>query len=285
VISRAPHIAIALILSSTVFGAVPQMREGFVQIPGARIFYIDSGGNGTPVVFLHATTGSARVWEHQIPAITAAGYRFIAYDRRGWGRTEVDPAGPQPGTGADDLKCLIEALKIGRFHLVGTAAGAIVAIDYRLSFPEQVRSLVLANTIGGVVDEEYLNLGRKIRPPQFDALPPEFKELGPAYRASNQQGVDRWMEFERASRRAGAAAAAQTMRNRITLSLLGTTIHLPTLLIAGGSDLYSPPPIMQLFANKIRGSRMATIPNAGHSSWWEAPELFNRALLRFLREH
>src|SRR5437763_1963840 len=74
------------------------LREGYADVPGARIFYRDAGGSGVPVVFLHAATGSSRVWQYQIPVFTAAKYRFIAYDRRGWGRTTVDPAGPQPGT-------------------------------------------------------------------------------------------------------------------------------------------------------------------------------------------
>ena len=79
----------------------PAIHEAHASINGARIFYIDTGGAGTPVVFLHANTGSSRVWENQIPAFTAAGYRFIAFDRRGWGRTEVDSRGaaePPPPT-------------------------------------------------------------------------------------------------------------------------------------------------------------------------------------------
>ncbi|HYR43727.1 MAG TPA: alpha/beta hydrolase, partial [Terriglobia bacterium] len=65
----------------------PAAREGYAQLPGVRIWYKDTGGSGIPVVFMHAATGSSRVWDHQIPAFTAAGYRFIAYDRRGWGRS------------------------------------------------------------------------------------------------------------------------------------------------------------------------------------------------------
>ena len=139
-------------------------REAYAELPGVRLWYRDTGGVGTPVVLLHAATGSSRVWEYQIPAFTRAGYRVIAYDRRGWGRTVVDPAGTQPGTAADDLRALMSHLQIERFHLVGTAAGGFVALDYVLSFPQQLRSLVLANTIGGVQDEEYLALGRRIRP-------------------------------------------------------------------------------------------------------------------------
>ena len=126
-------------------------REGQVEVPGARLFYLDAGGSGSALVLLHAGTGSARVWEHQWAPLGTAGYRVIAYDRRGYGRTTDDPDGP-PGTAADDLKALTDALALDRFHLVGTAAGGIVAIDFALAFPDRLRSLVVANSLGGVTD-------------------------------------------------------------------------------------------------------------------------------------
>ena len=64
------------------------------------------------------------------PRSPSGGYRVITYDRRGFGRSTVDPAGPQPGTGADDLLALATHLGLDRFHLVGTAAGGIVALDF-----------------------------------------------------------------------------------------------------------------------------------------------------------
>ncbi len=257
------------------------LKEAYVDVPGARLFYMDSGGNGVPVVFLHAATGSSRVWEYQIPAFTAAGYRVIAFDRRGWGRTTINPAGPQPGTGAADLLALIDSLGLQRIHLVGTAAGAFVALDFALSFPERLRSMVVANSIGGVQDQDYQELGRRIRPPQFDGLPPEFRELGPSYRAANPAGTQRWMDLEKISRPEGPRAPAQPMRNRITFALL-ETIEVPTLLLTGGADLYAPPPVLRLFAARIKGSKEVIIPQAGHSAYWEEPEAFNRAVLDFI---
>jgi pimeloyl-ACP methyl ester carboxylesterase len=237
-----------------------------------------------PVVFLHAATGSSRVWEYQIPPFLAAGYRFVAFDRRGWGRTTIEPAGPQPGTGADDLLGLLDLLGIDRAHLVGTAAGAFVALDFALSYPQRVRSLVIANTIGGVEDPDYLELGRRIRPPEFNALPPEFRELGPSYRAAQAEGTRRWMDLEKISRPPGPPAPAQPMRNRVTFSLL-ETIKAPTLLLTGGADLYAPPPLLRLFAARIKGSESIIVPEAGHSTYWEQPEVFNRAVLNFIGKH
>jgi pimeloyl-ACP methyl ester carboxylesterase len=262
----------------------PAAAEAYADLPGVRIFYRDTGGSGVPVVFLHAATGSSRVWEYQIPAITSAGYRFIAFDRRGWGRTANDAAGPQPGTGAGDLLGLIDRLGIQRFHLVGTAAGAFVALDFALSYPERLRSVVIANSIGGVEDPDFLELGRRIRPPQFDALPPEFRELGPSYRAGNAEGAQRWMDLEKVSRPPGPRTPAQPLRNHITFALL-ESIRTPALLITGGSDLYAPPPVLRLFAARIKGSESLVVPEAGHSTYWEQPEVFNRAVLDFIRKH
>ena len=262
----------------------PAVTEAYADLPGARIFYRDTGGSGVPVVFLHAATGSSRVWEYQIPAITAAGYRFIAFDRRGWGRTAIDAAGPQPGTGAGDLLGLMDRLGIQRFHLVGTAAGAFVALDFALSYPERLRSVVTANSIGGVEDPDFLELGRRIRPPQFDALPPEFRELGPSYRAANAEGAQLWMDLEKVSRPPGPRTPAQPLRNHITFALL-ESIRTPVLLITGGSDLYAPPPVLRLFAARIKGSESLVVPEAGHSTYWEQPEVFNRAVLDFIRKH
>src|SRR5712691_6305627 len=260
------------------------VHEAFAELPGARIFYQDSGGGGTPVVFLHAATGSSRVWEYQIPAFTAAGYRFIAFDRRGWGRTVVDPAGPQPGTGADDLLGLLDRLTIERVHLVGTAAGGSVALDFALSYPQRLRSLVFANGIGGVQDQDYLELGRRIRPPQFDALPPEVRELGPSYRADHAAGTQRWMDLEKISRPAGLRAPVQPLRNRITFSML-ETMKVSTLLLTGGADMYAPPPVLRLFAARIKNAESMIVPDAGHSIYWEEPETFNRAVLDFIKKH
>ena len=217
----------------------------------------------TPVVFLHASSGNSRMWLHQEPFFTKAGYRFVAYDRKG------------KGAAADELELVVQQLKLQRFHLVGTAAGGIVATDYALSFPQRLLSLVIANSIVGVQDEEYLALMKRLRPsPQFDALPVEVRELGPSYRAANPEGTRRWKEL------AGHIDTPKT-RNRISFAAL-ETIETRTLLLTGDADLYSPPPVLELFQKRIRNARSIVIPGCGHSAFWEQPEAFNRAVLDFV---
>src|SRR6187431_1677578 len=94
-------VSLALALQAA---SPPPPREAFADLPGVRLCYRDTGGDGIPVVLMHAATGSSRVWEHQIPAFTAAGFRVIAFDRRGFGGTTIAPGGVQPGTAADDLQ-------------------------------------------------------------------------------------------------------------------------------------------------------------------------------------
>jgi hypothetical protein len=108
----------------------PRYPEGtYADVPGARPYYIDTGGSGVPVVFMHAATGSSQSWEYRIPAFTAAGYRLIAFDRRGRCRTAIVlERGLQPGSGADDLLALLDVLGLDCIHLVGTAAGAFTTL-------------------------------------------------------------------------------------------------------------------------------------------------------------
>src|SRR4029453_13072577 len=98
----------------------------------------------------------------------------------------------------------------------------------------------VANSIGGVQDEEYLALGRRLRPsPQFDALPVWGAEMGPGYRAADAGGTARWVELSRQSRLARPLPSPQTFKNRVTFARL-ESIRVPTLLISGGAGLYPP---------------------------------------------
>jgi pimeloyl-ACP methyl ester carboxylesterase len=203
------------------------------------------------------------MWLHQEPFFTKAGYRFVAYDRKG------------KGAAADELELVAQQLELERFHLVGTAAGGIAATDYALSFPRRLLSLVIANSIVGVQDEDYVALMKRLRPsPQFDALPVEVRELGPAYRAANPEGEKRWKAL------AGHMETPKT-RNRITFAAL-ETIEAPTLLLTGDADLYTPPPVLELIQKRIRNARSIVVPACGHSAFWEQPETFNRAVLDFV---
>lgn len=250
------------------------------EIRGLRIWY-EEVGRGEPIVLLHAGGGSCAMHATQLKAFAAAGYRAISYDRRGYGRTEATAGAA--GDTVDDLVALLDHLGLERLHLVGTAAGGIVAFDFALSHPQRVRSLVVANSIGGVQDEDYLALQKRLRPsPHFDALPAELRELGPSYRAENPDGVEQWRALEHVARHQDGLRLPPT-KNRLTFARLAE-LRVPTLLLTGDADLYTPPAVLRLFARSIPGAKSVVIPECGHSAYWEQPERFNREVLDFVAQ-
>ena len=247
-----------------------------VEVPAGKVFYRDSGGTGVPVVCLHAASGNSLLWEHQIPALTGAGLRFIAIDHRASARGSNSSA---------LIDGVLTQLKIGSCHLLGTAAGGGAALQFALAHTGKLKSLVIANSIGFVLDREYLEMSDRIRPaPQFAALPLDFRELGPSYRAAEPAGAARWLELS-GKKQASAGAKTQDGGNvEVTWEKL-ETLKMPALLMTGDADLYTPPSVLRLFTARMPHAESAVIAETGHSSYWESPQEFNRAVLAFLRKH
>jgi pimeloyl-ACP methyl ester carboxylesterase len=256
-------------------------KEEMAELAGARLFYWDTGGNGPAVVLLHPATGSALMWVYQQPAFAAAGYRVIGYSRRGYYRSSaMDRA--DPGVAADDLHDLVEYLGIRKFHAVSSAAGGSIAADYALWHSDRLLSLVITSNSAGVRSGAIARLSESLQPKGFEQMPPDFRELGPSYRAANPEGVQQWLELEHKSGADGAGR--QRLRNAITADAL-MTIALPTLLMTGDADLYTPPSLLRLIAAKIPHSEAVIVPETGHAIYWERPDVFNRVVLDFIGRH
>jgi pimeloyl-ACP methyl ester carboxylesterase len=258
------------------------VTEGLVDVGGGdRIWYWDTGGSGPALVLLHAFTGSAACWGYQQPVFRQAGYRVIAYSRRGHFRSEAAP-GALGGTGAGDLQALAAHLRLPSFHLLGTAGGSFVALDYAVSHPDRLLSLTIACSTADVDEPEYRAACARLATPEFMQLPNDLKELGPAYRAGYPEGHARWSALEETART--RASTRQAKLNRVTWAEL-ERLRVPTLLISGGADNYSPPPLMEMVARRIPDASLAIIDEAGHSAFWEQPLAFNEAVLGHLRRH
>jgi pimeloyl-ACP methyl ester carboxylesterase len=256
-------------------------REAMAELPGARLWFWDTGGTGTPIVLLHPASGSALIWGYQQPVFAKAGYRVIAFSRRGYFNSEAGDRA-NAGIGSEDLQHLVDHLGLGKFHLVASAAGGSIASDYAFSHGDRLSSLTVSSNQFGLAEGEIAAAGARIRPRIWDEMPVEYRELGPSYRAVNPEGYKLWVELERRS--GFDTAVRQRLANRITESMLGQ-LKVPTLVISGAADLATPPSIARMLAARISGSELVVAAESGHSVYWEAQDVFNRAVLEFAGKH
>lgn len=255
----------------------------FVTVTAGRLWVTDTGGSGVPIVLLHAATGSTIMWRKQVASFGAAGLRVIAYDRFGRGRsvlaTTVRRSNP-----ASDLQELVRALDLPTFHLLGTAAGGGVALEYAVSHGGTLRSLVVANSTLTVDAPDFELLASHRLPPEFTNLPIDFRELGATFRVSDPDGVRAWLDAVHGSEPVSAESPIAEDRQPLTWATVDRIV-LPTLLIAGDSDWYAPLPIVRLFASHVKTSRTVVMSEVGHSGYWEQPEKFNQSVIDFVTKH
>lgn len=255
----------------------------YIELPNVQLWIIDSGGNGEAVILLHPRTGNSQFWQYTVPALADAGYRAIAIDNPGWGKSMVDdPKNPEPV--AITLGALVNELGLDRVHVVGTAMGGYIALDYAAAYPDQTRSLVIAASgLGLEGDPEYDTFRERAVIPGMAQQPSYIREVSPNYRASNPEGLALWQEIYKNGQQEEAERPPLLAPN--TPEKL-SSIRVPTLIMAGGMDLVTPSGGMRLYSRHITAPKeFVVIPEAGHVLVWEQPEVFNRTLIDFLEKN
>jgi len=257
--------------------------EGMIDVGGVRLWYWDTGGSGRPVVLLHSGSQSGAGWGYQQPVFARAGFRVIGYSRRGCFRSEAGNP-DAPGSASEDLKRIVDALRLEKVHLVAMALGAFYAVDFALGYPERVRSLTIASSYLGIdgSERDYADANARLKPKEFHALPDDFKELHPSYRAGHPSGVDAWLKL--ASQAVSGVRIDQKRSYKLTWALVETIAH-PTLLMTGDGDLYTPPALLRMQASHFSHAEVAIVKEAGHCANWEQPQVFNATVLEFLSRH
>lgn len=259
-------------------------KAGLVELSNTRLWVWDTGGGGQPVVLLHPATGSHAVWVYQQPVFAKAGFRVIGYSRRGHYQSDPHKEGV-PAADLDDLVELLDKLGIAKTHMVGSAAGGFTTMDMVRKHPDRLLSVVVASSMSGGATRP----GQpSLQPPGWEKLPADFREVSPSYRAMNPAGTALWNKLEeesshgpRAARGGGPLPAGGPP---MASGPLPAQIP-PLLLLTGDADLYIPPPVMRAFAETIPGCEFAAFAEAGHATFWEQPDGFNRVVLDFLRRH
>jgi 3-oxoadipate enol-lactonase len=274
----------------------------------ARLWLLDSGtsrgATRKTVVFLHSAVGSLGTFKHQFSAFAEDGFRVLAYDRRGHGFSPARITGTAQPTSVEDLAALLDTNRITEpVHLVGAAAGGRLAADFSLAHPGRVASLTLVCSLAGVAAEIYPQGTAALLPPEFLALPPYLRELGPVYRGDNPQGTTEWRDLVedeipkdivanpaswvgKPSASASAnGSATPTPRGVAGLAWLtepgGATSHgIPIHLVTGDADPYTTPSAYARLSQALPRAHFDVVTGSGHSPYWEQPEIFNAMVLR-----
>jgi 3-oxoadipate enol-lactonase len=261
-----------------------QRTSGVLEREGERIYY-ETAGDGPPLVLTHGAGGNHAVWFEQT-AHFARSRRVVLWDQRGFGRSSARGGPNTPERAVRDLAALLDQLGIARADLVGQSMGGWAVLGLALSQPQRVRSLVLADTPGGIDTPElraaWANVGKgggfaTSELGRHPAVAPDFFDRHPA-RAVLYQQLGGFGEPKLADVLPSLVAARH---DEAALAKLGS----PVLLIVGEVDGLFSPGLIAASAKRLPPAcraRVATIPRAGHSPYFEEPTEWNRVVGDFL---
>ena len=270
----------------------------FTTKDGVRIYFKDYG-KGEPVLFSHGWPLDADMWESQLVHLAENGYRAIAFDRRGFGRSDQPWEGYNYDTFADDIHGLIEHLGLSDITLVGFSMGGGDVTRYIGRYgTEKVKSLVLLGAVTPI-------FGQTADHPEG----PEkavFDGIIAGLRKDRAQFIK---EFAtpfygiNAGQTVSDGVLTQTLNIALLASLKGTIdcvtafsetdfrtdvakVDVPTLIIHGSNDQIVPFEATGKLAHElIAGSELKVYDNGPHGFAVTHQERLNQDLLAFLQQH
>jgi pimeloyl-ACP methyl ester carboxylesterase len=260
-----------------------------VDLGGLGIAY-RRAGTGPPLVLLHGGFGfDSRAWRRQFDEL-ADEFTVVAWDAPGSGQSDDPPDTFRLPDYADRLASFIDALDLGRPHVLGLSFGAALALELYRRHPRIPRSLVLAGAYAGwagslppeVVADR---LGRVLREAELPAV-----QWVPAYvpgmltDSAPQAMVDEVTALMCDVHPGGNVVMLYSMAEADLRDVL-PRIEVPTLLLYGDIDSRSPVAIGEALHAQIPGSKLTVLPGVGHLSNIEAADRFNREVRGFLRSH
>ena len=261
---------------------------------GVRLYY-EEAGEGTPIVFVHEYAGDWRAWEPQM-RFFARRHRCVTYSFRGYTPSDIpgDPAKYGQDRVVDDVRDVLDGLKIEKAHIVGLSMGGFAAAHFARRYPDRALSACICGC--GFGAEKHLH-------PQFQA---EAKANAERIRAEGQaafadsyaQGASRqrhrqkdprgFAEFVEHLRQHDATGAAHTMQeyqgkrpSLYDFEADWASCAVPSLIVAGDEDDNVLQPSLWL-KRAMANAGLLVMPKTGHTVNLEEPEAFNRALWDFI---
>ncbi|MBH60930.1 MAG: alpha/beta hydrolase [Alphaproteobacteria bacterium] len=244
---------------------------------GIKIYY-ENHGLGPPIVFAHGRSGCHLSWWQQVSDLRNK-FQCITFDHRGFDYSKDVDDGPARKAFADDQLDLLNHLDIERAFLVGQSMGGWTCLSFAITHPDRTAGLVLADTSADINDEKiFAAYCARGEPPAniFDrALSAAFKERDPA-KAFLYAEISALSEQPKESLMDLLLSRDGPAPNQLA------DLQLPTLFIVGEDDIVVPPEIARLCADAVPKSRLEIVKEAGHSVYFEQPEIFSRLVDEFV---
>jgi len=250
------------------------------------IHYEEANPQGAPpVLLLHGLGSAGGDWLFQLEALAGAGYRALAPDLRGFGRSSAPPKVTVKAM-ADDMALFLRKVEAVPAHVVGISMGGAVALQLALDHPEAVRKLVLVNTFARLkprsLNEALYLLARTViavflSPQKQAAMVAKRIFPRPEQESLRKKLYQRIINTNPCAYRAAMAS----LRRFNVVERLGE-LKMPTLVVTGSEDTTIPPEAQEELVRNIPGARQVLIEGGGHAVIADSSEAFNRALLDFL---
>ncbi len=258
---------------------------GLLNLSDATIHFFEAGRGDDAVLFLHAFPLHAAMWEPQLAAVAAEGWRAIAVDARGFGNSAPPPAQLTMDRIADDAAAVLDRLGIARAVVCGLSMGGYAAFELVRRHEPRVRGLVLADT-SAAPDTDLAQAAREAfaRNALTQGESWVANELLPKLLAApaEPETEAKVKEIILESSPEAVAAAQRGMALRGDSRPLLGAVSVPTCVIVGEKDGLTSPAEAREMARQIPRAQQVEIAGAGHLSNLDRPDAFNAAMADFL---
>lgn len=255
----------------------------FLVLDEVRLHYELSGKAEAPVLLFSNSLGTnLGMWEGQRAALDQQ-FRILRYDKRGHGQSSVPPPPYKVEQLACDVLGLLDDLRIDRVNFCGLSIGGLTGMWLAIHAPQRLHKLVLCNTGARIGTLEMWNARiESVRQGGTKSIAPAVVErfFSPEFRARSPQVVSTAQTVLGEIATDGYIGCCSALRDADLRDRI-SSIHVPTLVIAGAKDNATPPALGQELRDHIPGAKYVQLP-AAHLSNIEAATEFNAALTNFL---
>ncbi|GFZ31333.1 non-heme chloroperoxidase [Clostridium zeae] len=262
--------------------------------PNVKIYVEDLNPCGEKtILFLHGWPGSNRLFEYQFDKLPELGYRCIGIDTRGFGNSDKPWDGYDYNTLADDVKAVIETLKLENITLAGHSTGGAIAVRYmgrhkgygvsKLAlFAAAAPSLIKRPNFPYGLDKETV---LQLIEGTYTDRPKMLQGFGDIFfhKHITEEFANWFLQLGLQAAGWATAAISKTWLDEVLFSDL-EAIQVPTLIIHGIHDKVVPFSLGKIQSKTIKKAKFIPFEDSGHATFYDERERFNKELVKFINK-